>query len=406
MVMIFPGIADFRPGQKEIIESILNGSDTIAVLPTGGGKSLCFQYPSYFLKGLVVVVSPLVALMRDQVDQIKARGLYAGALYSGQSYSEKLKIFQEMSLGGQYILYLSPERVQKPGFEQWIKERQILLFAIDEAHCISQWGHDFRQEYAELGLLKQIRPDIPILALTASATRTVLSDVAIQLGLNDYQKKVYGFYRPNLYYQVEICDDDYTKTLLLKRAIQKFKVGRIIVYCGTRKLTESLYAQMSKNFQGCGYYHAGLTSDLRHRIQDEYSQSKIRVLFATNAFGMGIDQPDVRCVVHYQMPGNLDALYQEMGRAGRDGERSTCLLLFSNKDKGLQSYFISSSDASSRIKSIRWENLQSIVDYVDTQECRHKSILNYYGDKLGIKKRCGHCDNCDAKSEMCIKIVQ
>lgn len=402
--MIFPGIASFRPGQQEIIESVSSGRDTIAVLPTGGGKSLCFQYPSYAENALVVVISPLVALMKDQVDQIRGRGLRAGALYSGQSYQEKLSIFQDMNRGGQYILYLSPERVQKPGFQKWIQERKILMFAIDEAHCISQWGHDFRQEYCELKVLKQLRPELPILALTASATPTVLRDVATQLGFQEYDKKVYGFYRPNLFYQVEFCDDDYDKTLWLKRAIRKFSEGRIIVYCGTRKLAESLYFQLAKSFKDCGFYHAGLPSDLRAQIQEQYSKSQIRILFATNAFGMGVDQPDVRCVVHYQMPGNIDSLYQEMGRAGRDNLPSTCLLLYSKKDKGLQSYFISSSEATSRIKSLRWENLEALVDYIETSECRHKAILNYYDDKLGIKKRCGHCDTCAPQSSMCIKV--
>jgi len=402
--MIFPGIQNFRPGQKEIVDSILSGRDTIAVLPTGSGKSLCYQYPSFKKNGLVVVISPLVALMKDQVDQIKARGLRAGALYSGQSYAEKLSIFRELNEGGQYLLYLSPERVQKPGFQKWIMARPMLLFAVDEAHCISQWGHDFRQEYTLLRVLKKLRPDVPILALTASATPSVLKDVANELGFTDYDKKVYGFYRSNLFYQVEVCDDDYDKTLWLKRAIRKFPIGKIIVYCGTRKLTESLYTQMSKSFKDCGFYHAGLTTELRAQIQERYNRSEIRILFATNAFGMGVDQPDVRCVVHYQMPGNLDSLYQEMGRAGRDNQPATCILLYSKKDKGLQSYFISSSEARSHIKAMRWESLNALIDYAESPECRHKTILHYYGDTFRIMGRCGHCDNCNKSSDMCIKI--
>lgn len=391
--MIFPGITLFRTGQEAIIKTIQQGLDVIAVLPTGGGKSLCYQYPSYRDSSLVIVISPLIALMRDQVANLLQKGLRAGALYSGQDLAEKKLIFRQMDQGGQYILYLSPERVQKPGFKQWIEGRSIGLFAIDEAHCVSMWGHDFRKEYAGLSELKKWRPDVPLLALTASATPIVIQDIALQLGLKKITKLVYGFYRPNLYYQVEVCENDQEKHEYLRSALKQFVEGRVIIYCGTRKRTEELYEEFNKQFSGCAYYHAGLSSEQRNKVQEQYRKGDVRILMATNAFGMGIDQPDVRLVVHYQMPATIDALYQEMGRAGRDDKESTCLLLYSKKDKGLQSFFITSSDADSAIKSMRWDNLDALVQYAESFECRQAEILTYYQDHQRIEA-CGHCDVC------------
>ncbi len=391
------GLSQFRPGQNEIISSVLSGRDVMAVLPTGGGKSLCYQYPAVQRQQLVVVVSPLIALMQDQVRGLRERGIPAGALYSGQSLDEKRQIFAEIKAGGAYVLYLSPERVQKEGFQTWILTQNLALFAVDEAHCVSQWGHDFRAEYAQLSVLKKLRPDIPTLALTASATPLVLDDIARQLTLNQPERRVHGFYRPNLYFQVEKCEED-DKYSFLHSAIKKFPTGRIIVYCGTRKTTEEVAARAAQDFSGVGFYHAGLPSAQRTSIQKCYSNGELRILVATNAFGMGIDQPNVRLVVHYNMPANLDALSQEMGRAGRDGENSTCLLLHSGKDKGLQSFFIQSSDAPEAIKSLRWRNLDTLLNYADGGECRHAEILTYYRDAQRLQ-RCGHCDSCDSASE-------
>lgn len=390
-------LPEFRPGQKEIISSILSGKDVMAVLPTGGGKSLCFQFPAVAADRLVVVVSPLIALMRDQVRGLRERGIPAGALHSGQELEEKRKIFEEMKKGGAYILYLSPERAQKEGFHQWIKSQNLALFAIDEAHCVSQWGHDFRAEYSQLNILKKLRPDVPTLALTASATPLVLDDIAKQLHLKSPEKRVHGFYRKNLYFQVEAADED-EKMDFVHGALGQFPEGRVIIYCGTRKATEEVASELERSWSQVGFYHAGLSADERTSVQARYSTGELRILVATNAFGMGIDQPDVRLVVHYNMPANLDALSQEMGRAGRDGKHSTCLMLYSGKDKGLQSYFIQSSTASESIKSLRWRNLDTLVEYAEVGECRHAEILTYYRDAQRLKK-CGHCDICDPKSE-------
>lgn len=375
----------------------LSGHDVMAVLPTGGGKSLCYQLPAVAGQRLVIVISPLIALMKDQVASLRKKGIPAGCLHSGQPDSEKREVFADIEKGGPFILYLSPERAQKEGFHRWIQKRSIALFAIDEAHCVSQWGHDFREEYAQLGILKSLRPDVPVLALTASATPTVLADIAKHLTLRSPQKHVHGFYRPNLYYQVEFCADEEAKSLMLMEAIKRNPKGRIIVYCGTRKVTETLATFLQRHFSMVGYYHAGMGVEERNATQDSYEKGNLRILVATNAFGMGIDQPDVRLVVHYQMPANIDALYQEMGRAGRDGLESTCLMLYSRKDKGLQGYFITSSEAPQEIKNARWRNLEALVNYSEGGECRHAEILTYYKDAQRIE-RCGHCDTCDPKS--------
>lgn len=395
-------LSHFRPGQREIISAVLNKKDALAVLPTGGGKSLCYQFPAVYTNQLVIVISPLIALMKDQVTALNLKGIAAGCLYSKQTEDEKRQIFSDINKGGTYILYLSPERVQKKGFKNWILAKKIALFAVDEAHCVSQWGHDFRAEYSELYALKELRPDVPVLALTASATPTVLDDISKNLKLKNPERLVHGFYRPNLYYQVETCDDtnftiEEQKNLWLIQAIKQFPTGRILIYCGTRKATESVCSDLQKIFKDVDYYHAGITISERTKTQDAYAKSELRILAATNAFGMGIDQPDVRLVIHYQMPANIDSLYQEMGRAGRDDKPSTCLMLYSKKDKGLQSYFIQTSTAIKAIKDLRYRNLDALVSYSEAGECRHAGILTYYKDTQRLKK-CGHCDVCDPKS--------
>jgi len=396
------GLNDFRRGQLDILSNVINGRDVLAVLPTGGGKSLCYQFPALFKNELVVVISPLIALMQDQVSSLRRLGVPAGCLHSGQTEDEKREIFRQLQEGGAYLLYLSPERVQKPGFQSWIRNRRIALFAVDEAHCVSQWGHDFREEYSQLSILKQLRPDVPVLALTASATPLVLDDIARHLNLKKPERHVHGFYRPNLYFQVEACADDAEKVLFLKSALRATPSGRTLIYCGTRKQTEELARFLSEDFDHVGFYHAGLSSLERSQIQERYGRGELRILVATNAFGMGIDQPDVRLVVHFHLPANLDSLYQEMGRAGRDGEPSTCLLLYAKADKGLQNFFILNSTASYEIKQNRWRNLEALIQYADSGECRHGEILTYYKDSQRLRS-CGHCDVCDPSSSRRIR---
>ncbi|MGE0762094.1 MAG: RecQ family ATP-dependent DNA helicase [Bdellovibrionales bacterium] len=390
-------LSEFRTGQQEIINSVLNKKDVLAVLPTGGGKSLCYQLPAVQTERLVVVISPLIALMKDQVMSLRRLGLRAGCLHSGQPDHEKLEIFREIQKGGAYVLYLSPERAHKPGFKTWIQNRPVTLFAIDEAHCVSQWGHDFREEYTQLHELKKLRPDVPMLALTASATPLVLDDIARNLALKNPERRVHGFYRSNLYYQVEVCLDEDDKLTYVLESLKVTPKGRILIYCGTRKQAEYLGDLLGRYYAGVAFYHAGMAPEDRTRIQQQYAEGKLRILAATNAFGMGIDQPDVRLVVHYQLPANIDSLYQEMGRAGRDGHPSTCLLLYSKADKGLQNFFIINSKAPQPIKDTRWRNLEALVSYAEGGECRHAEILAYYKDAQRLKV-CGHCDTCDPSS--------
>ncbi len=387
------GLKSFREGQLDVITSVLSGHDAMAVMPTGGGKSLCYQMPALARPGIVIVISPLIALMRNQVQAMQALGIPAGCLYSGQDQEEKVRTFATMKDSPQYLLYLSPERVQKPGFAAWLKTQNISLFAIDESHCVSQWGPDFRKDYFRLELLRELRPTAPILALTATATPPVLKDIEEKLSLRNPDKHIHGFYRPNLYYQVEQCDNDGEKYAFLEQALQQTPKGRVLIYCGTRNQTEDVANTFRKEFPGLGYYHAGLSPEQRQKTELDYGVGKIRVLAATNAFGMGIDHPDVRLVVHLQMPANIESLYQEMGRAGRDGTPSTCLLLFSKKDKGLHAYFINKTPLEKKYVAARWRALDTITQFSEGGECRHAGILTYFKDSRRLKA-CGHCDVC------------
>ncbi len=391
------GFSQFRRGQREIITSVLAGRDTLAIMPTGGGKSLCFQLPSLCKKGITLIISPLIALMKDQVSALAAKSIPAGALHSNQEMSDKREIFARLRESSSFLLYLAPERAQKPGFLEWFKRAPVALVALDEAHCISQWGPDFREDYYKLSVLRELRPEVPILALTATATPNVIGDIHRRLHLKNAAQFVYGFYRPNLYYQIETCATDEEKMHFLREALHKFPHGRVIIYAGTRRRCEELSATLGREFEGVDFYHAGMKPAERSETQRRFEKGELRILIATIAFGMGIDLPDVRLVVHFQLPPNIESYYQEIGRAGRDGKEATCLMLYSKKDKSLRIFFIRQSRAEKNIIQQRWRALETMIDYAESAECRHGGILTYFRDQERLQA-CGHCDVCAPNS--------
>ena len=323
------GYDNFRPLQEEIIQSILDGKDTLALLPTGGGKSICFQVPALANEGLCLVVSPLIALMKDQVENLNKKGIRALAVYSGMSFLELKKILQNASYGNYKFLYVSPERLETNLFLEYLPAMNINLIAIDEAHCISQWGYDFRPPYLRVAKLREYLPDVPVLALTASATKEVQDDVCEKLVFKkDSQRFQKSFERPNLSYSVFNVATKQTKLVEILKNVK----GSAIVYCKSRKHTKDVAELLSMNGMNASYYHAGLNSDERNKKQESWIKNETRIIACTNAFGMGIDKPDVRVVIHYDVPDCLENYYQEAGRAGRDEKRAYAVLLYSDKE--------------------------------------------------------------------------
>lgn len=398
------GFAGFRPGQREVIEAVLAGRDVLAVMPTGQGKSLCFQLPATLQPGLTLVVSPLIALMKDQVDGLRAKGIAAAAFHSGLSEPERDRVVQALKLGRLQLLYVAPERVQHDWFMRLLRSAWVSLFVVDEAHCISHWGHDFRPDYLRLGALRRELQSPPCLALTATATPKVQVDIAEKLDLREPLRVVTGFRRPNLRFSVRPCGSHAEKLSALEQALADVRDGSAIIYCATRKHVEEVAVALSR---GCfsprpsplaarpsvGYYHAGLADDLRAKVHEQFLTGRIGVLVATNAFGMGIDKPDVRLVVHYDVPGSLEAYYQEAGRAGRDGRPASCVLLFYRPDVRTQEYFIKQS-GNEQADALRCL-LKHMVAYASGETCRQLAFLDYFGD---IDERalgpCGQCDRC------------
>jgi ATP-dependent DNA helicase RecQ len=336
------GFEDFREGQREVIGSILEGKDAVVVMPTGSGKSLCYQLPALILDGVTLVVSPLIALMKDQVDALQARGLPATFINSSIPESEQLARIDALRRREHKLVYVAPERFRSGRFNSALQQIPISLFAVDEAHCISTWGHDFRPDYLRLRNVIRSLGTVQTLALTATATPYVRSDIIQQLGLNQPQTFVSGFDRPNLSIEVVHTEKEREKIARI-RSLAKQNPGSGIIYAATRKAVEQVGSKLKALDLRVTLYHAGMTDSQRVKAQDEFMSGRTQIIVATNAFGMGIDKPDIRFVVHYQMPGSIEAYYQEIGRAGRDGLPSTCMLLFNYADKNTHDFFIEGS---------------------------------------------------------------
>ena len=403
------GFATFRPGQEEVIRAVLAGRDALAVMPTGQGKSLCYQLPATLLPGLTLVISPLIALMQDQVTAMRQRKIAAAAFHSGLTTLEKNRVMQDLHHRRVQLLYLAPERMQHEGFLQLLRSLWVSLLVVDEAHCISQWGHDFRPDFLKIGRLRRELTNPPCLALTATATARVQSDICQRLSLREPFQLVAGFRRANLAFSVYLCQFRQDKLAMLGRLVCEVEKGTILVYCATRRAVEEVAAWLEQSHTAVGYYHAGLSDGERRLVHDSFRRGALRILVATNAFGMGIDKPDVRLVVHFDVPGSLEAYYQEAGRAGRDGRRAACVLLFHERDVATQDYFIeqASKDSEGADRAGRMRTLlQEMLGYVSTSTCRQLAILEYFSDEaeraLGP---CGLCDRCVAPAGLSRRTV-
>lgn len=383
------GFASFRPLQEEIIRDALAGKDIFAVLPTGGGKSLCFQLTALARPGLTIVISPLIALMKDQVDALQTAGVAATFLNSSLSPEESRARLRGLHNGGFQLLYLAPERLFLAGFLEDLKHWQVRLFAIDEAHCISEWGHDFRPEYRQLATLRNHFPKVPMMALTATATERVREDIVHQLNLRSPTFYVASFNRPNLSYRMSAKSGAYQQVLDFIRERPR-ESG--IIYCQARKTAEDLARKLLQDGLSAAPYHAGLESKERTRNQEAFLRDEIRVVCATIAFGMGINKPNVRFVIHYDLPKNIEGYYQETGRAGRDGLPSECLLLFSPGDRVKYGQFIDEKP-DPKEREIARAQLEKMVHYAECATCRRAFLLDHFGEKFS-DANCGACDNC------------
>ncbi|NIA09680.1 MAG: DNA helicase RecQ, partial [Nitrospiraceae bacterium] len=383
------GYTTFLPLQEDIIRDILLKNDVFVLMPTGGGKSLCYQLPALLLDGVAIVVSPLIALMKDQVDALKANGIAAAHINSSLSFDEMQHVRLDLAENMISILYVAPERIMIPDFLSALKRLNISLIAVDEAHCISEWGHDFRPGYRQLKLLKEHFPKAPLVALTATATSRVQEDITTQLRLSNPKIYKASFNRKNLLYQVKPKNDSYNQLL---QYLEHHKRDSRIIYCYSRKSADDLANKLQKAGYRALPYHAGLHSDLRIETQDKFVKDDVEIIVATIAFGMGIDKSNVRFVIHNDLPKNLETYYQETGRAGRDGEGSDCIIFFSRADMRKIEYFIEQKEDETE-KQIAYKKLHDMVDFCESRTCRRKILLEYFGETYD-ETNCGNCDNC------------
>jgi len=384
------GYSEFRGRQEEIIHHVLKGQDALAIMPTGAGKSLCFQLPALMLQGVSVVISPLIALMKDQVDGLREQGINARSYHSNMSEADKRQTMSDFHDGTLQLLYLSPERLflSSAPFINALKKQKLGLIAIDEAHCISHWGHDFRADYLSLGQLRQHFPKTPIIALTATADIRTRVDILERLGLPKTNVFLSSFNRPNLFYKAQ-QRTQFIEQLDMYLQSRQEETG--IVYCFSRKETDATASSLQQLGYNAVSYHAGLDKNERTRRQDLFKKDEIKIMVATIAFGMGVDKPNVRFVVHAHLPKNMESYYQETGRAGRDGMPSDLLLLYSSGDLGRLRYFIyNGEDKAHQAQMLK--KLDEMASFAETTDCRRKIILNYFDEKAA--ENCGYCDNC------------
>ncbi|GAA0108417.1 MULTISPECIES: DNA helicase RecQ [Clostridium] len=395
------GYKSFRRGQENIINSILSGNDVLAIMPTGGGKSICYQIPALLLDGVTIVISPLISLMKDQVDAIKEMGIESTYINSSLTSKEFEEIITNVKENKYKIVYVAPERLESYEFIMAITECRISQIAIDEAHCVSQWGHDFRSSYRRIKNFIEMLNIRPIVtAFTATATEEVKGDIINLLGLRDPSLFVTGFDRENLFINIEKGNDK--KSYILKY-IEENRDSSGIIYAATRKEVDYIYELLTSNGYKAGRYHAGLNDELRKENQEDFIKDKINIMVATNAFGMGIDKPNIRFVIHYNMPKNIEGYYQEIGRAGRDGEKSECILLFSPSDIHTQKYLIEVSTENIERKNNQYLKLKQMVDLIYSNDCYRKYILNYFGES--VSEDCNNCSSCLSEGELVDKTI-
>jgi ATP-dependent DNA helicase RecQ len=395
------GFDGFKGEQEAIIQSLLSGRDAFVIMPTGGGKSLCYQLPAVISKGVAIIVSPLIALMKNQVDLVRSyssKDDVAHFLNSTLNKGQQKIVKDDLTSGRTKMLYVAPETLTKEENIEFFRELDISFFAVDEAHCISEWGHDFRPEYRRLKeMMDMINPSIPIIALTATATPKVQSDILKNLGLRNPDIYISSFNRPNLYYEVlpKVNLEQTNKSIVRFIQLHKNKSG--IIYTLNRKTTEELAAMLNANGISAVAYHAGLEAKLRAKRQDQFLNEDVHVIVATIAFGMGIDKPDVRFVIHYNIPKSIENYYQETGRAGRDGMEGKCLLYYSHKDVSKLEHLMRDKPLSER--EVGAQLINETVSYAESSVCRRKTLLYYFGEEFNDAKSCGHCDNCLSPKE-------